>query len=87
MGGCGITGERPMSKSSDSSDPFDADWFRYFMSPFAVVLWGTALICDLIYPFVFAQIRESERVLPDGRKVAGDSVNIDKKRVSFDKSR
>jgi len=55
------------------------------MSPFAVVLWVTALICDLIYPFFFAQIRKSERVLPDGRKVASDSITVYKKRVSFDK--
>lgn len=59
--------------------------YEYFMNPFAVVLWVTALICDLIYPFVFAQIRKSERILLDGRKVAGDSVNSGKKRVSFDK--
>lgn len=57
------------------------------MSPFAVVLWVTALISDLIYPFAFAQIRKSERVLPDGRKVAGDNINVDKKRVSIDKAR
>jgi hypothetical protein len=57
------------------------------MSPFAVVLWVTALISDLIYPFLFAQIRKSERVLPDGRKVAGDNINVDKKRVSIDKAR
>ena len=50
------------------------------MSPFAVVLWVTALISDLIYPFVFAQIRNSERVLQDGRKVAFDNNNIDKPR-------
>jgi hypothetical protein len=56
------------------------------MSPFAVVLWVTALISDLIYPFVFAQIRKSERVLPDGRKVAGDN-NVDKKKFSIDKAR
>jgi hypothetical protein len=55
------------------------------MNPFAVVLWVTALVCDLIYPFVFAQIRKSERILLDGRKVAGDSVNSGKKRLSFDK--
>lgn len=57
------------------------------MSPFAVVLWGTALISDLIYPFVFEQTRRSERVLPDGRRVAGDSIRVDKKRTSFDKIR
>ncbi|TVY18345.1 Terpene cyclase andB [Lachnellula arida] len=44
---------------------------EYFMSPFGIFLWGTALVCDLIYPFVFAEIRKTEEVLPDGRKVAG----------------
>jgi hypothetical protein len=57
------------------------------MSPFAVVLWGTALISDLIYPFVFAQTKRSEKILPDGRKVAGDSISGDKKSISFDKIR
>jgi hypothetical protein len=57
------------------------------MSPFAVVLWVTALISDLIYPFVFAQIRKSERLLPDGRKVAGDSISGNRKRTSIDKAR
>jgi hypothetical protein len=51
------------------------------MSPFAVALWVTALICDLVYPIIFAQVRKTERLLPDGRRV----VNIDKKRVTFDK--
>lgn len=61
------------------------DLIRYFMSSFSIVLWGTALLCDLIYPFLFAQIRKSERVLPDGRKIPGESISVDKKRVSFDK--
>jgi hypothetical protein len=52
------------------------------MSPFAVVLWFTALLCDLIYPFVFARIRKSEKVLADGRKVAADGVHISWKKVS-----
>lgn len=41
------------------------------MSPFGVFLWGTALVCDLIYPFVFAEVRRTEEVLPDGSKMAG----------------
>jgi hypothetical protein len=44
---------------------------EYFMSPFAVLLWATALVCDVVYPFIFAQIRKSEKVLEDGRKIAG----------------
>ena len=70
---------------SASSYLFNANLLRYFMSPFAVVLWITALVCDLVYPFVFAQTRKTERLLPDGRRIAGDSVNFDKKRVTFDK--
>jgi hypothetical protein len=52
------------------------------MSPFAVVLWGTALICDLIYPIVFTRIRASEKVLADGRKVASDGVHMNEKKDS-----
>ncbi|KAH6669556.1 hypothetical protein B0J14DRAFT_546718 [Halenospora varia] len=43
----------------------------YFMSPLGIFLWGTGLACDLIYPFVFAHFKKTERVLPDGSKVAG----------------
>jgi hypothetical protein len=46
---------------------------EYFMSPFGIFLWGTALVCDLIYPFVFAEVRRTEEVLPDGSKMAGTS--------------
>jgi hypothetical protein len=46
---------------------------EYFMSPFGVFLWGTALACDLVYPFVFAEVRKTEEVLPDGSKLAGGS--------------
>lgn len=44
---------------------------EYFMSPFGIFLWGTALVCDLIYPFVFAEVRKTEDVLEDGSKMAG----------------
>jgi len=86
MLGYGTIGERLMSKSAEPlTGTKNADLLRYFMSPFAVALWVTALICDLVYPIIFAQVRKTERLLPDGRRVAGDSVNIDKKRVTFDK--
>ena len=44
---------------------------EYFLSPFAIFLWCTGLVCDLIYPFVFYHIRKTEKVLPDGKKVRG----------------
>ena len=47
---------------------------EYFMSPFGIALWGTGLACDLVYPFVFYQIRKRETVLPDGSKAPGLKV-------------
>lgn len=58
------------------------DAHEYFMSPFGIFLWGTALVCDLVYPFVFAQVRKTEKILPDGSKVAGaSSLNPNGKKV------
>lgn len=34
---------------------------------------GTSLICDLSYPFLLAHVKKTERVLPDGTVVAGNS--------------
>jgi len=48
---------------------------EYFMSPFSVFLWMTSLLCDCLYPFVLWQVRKTERILEDGRKVSGDAVN------------
>jgi hypothetical protein len=55
---------------------------EYFMNPFAVLLWATALVCDVAYPFVFAQIRKSEKVSEDGRKIAGFRGTADQKKDS-----
>lgn len=44
---------------------------EYVMNPFAVLMWITALVADLVYPFAFAAVRKTERVAPDGRKIAG----------------
>jgi hypothetical protein len=49
---------------------------EYFMTPFAIFLWGSALVCDLIYPFVFYRIRKTERVLADGSKVPAGKVEF-----------
>ncbi|KAK3496250.1 hypothetical protein B0T13DRAFT_400707 [Neurospora crassa] len=38
----------------------------FVFSPFAVFLWGTSLVCDIMYPFVLWQVRRSEVLLPDG---------------------
>ena len=50
------------------------------MNPFAVLLCATALVCDLMYPFIFASIRKSEKVLEDGRKIAGFRGILDQKK-------
>ncbi len=49
---------------------------EYFMSPFGVFLWGTGLVCDLVYPFFFYQIRKTEKVLPDGSRVRGGEKRL-----------
>jgi hypothetical protein len=41
------------------------------MNPFAVLLWITALLADVVYPFVLVRVRKTERVLGDGRRIAG----------------
>lgn len=45
----------------------------YVGSRLAVFLWGVAIACDLIYPFVLRSVRRSELVLPDGRLAAAGS--------------
>lgn len=45
---------------------------EYFMSPFALFLWVTSLICDCIYPYVLWQVQRTEKTLESGRKVRGD---------------
>lgn len=42
---------------------------EYFMSPFALFLWVSSVICDCVYPYALWRIKKTERVLPDGRKV------------------
>jgi hypothetical protein len=56
-------------------DPLFMWWYwpsahAYMVEPLAISLWSSALLCDLIYPFVLRQVRASERMLPDGRLVS-----------------
>ncbi|ORY58490.1 uncharacterized protein BCR38DRAFT_447456 [Pseudomassariella vexata] len=46
----------------------------YFLHPLGVFMCGLSLLCDLSYPFLLWQVRRTERMLPDGRLVAGDVV-------------
>lgn len=46
----------------------------YFMSPFALFLWVSSLICDCIYPYALWVIKSTEHVLKDGRKLAGNNM-------------
>lgn len=45
----------------------------YFTNPFALLLGAVGFLADAVYPFVFAHVRRTERVLSDGRKVSGES--------------
>lgn len=51
------------------------------MNPFAILLWGTALVSDLMYPFVFGYFRRTEKVGLDGRKFAADVVAVKEKKT------
>lgn len=46
---------------------------EYVMMPFAIFLCGTALVYDLAYSFVLSSVKATELVLPNGRKVSGES--------------
>ncbi len=58
------------------------DWYfwreahEYFMSPFALFLWVTSLICDCVYPYALWRIKKkTEEVLGDGRKSPRNKMN------------
>ena len=54
-------------------------WWReaneYVMSPFAIFLCVIGFGCDLAYGAVLWQVKKTERVLEDGRKVRGESID------------
>lgn len=47
------------------------EMYEYFVNPLAVVLCLVGLASDAVYPFVFAHVRTTERVLLDGRRIPG----------------
>ena len=63
------------------------EWFfwreahEYFMSPFAIFLWGTSFTCDGVYAYALWRVQKTELVLEDGRKVAGDLLQYPDKKV------
>ena len=57
----------------------------YVVSGPAVLLWGPAILCDLIYPFVLHRVRQTERVLPDGRVARGDGTGVKPATLGDDK--
>lgn len=42
----------------------------FFLNPLGIFLCGTALLCDMVYPFALWQVRKTEVALPDGRLVS-----------------
>jgi hypothetical protein len=73
----GIWGSRMMGSVFGLYGNYAWGWYmwreahEYFLNPFSIFMWVTCLVCDLVYPFVFAAFKKTEKVLPDGRKVAG----------------
>ncbi|ROV91976.1 hypothetical protein VSDG_07587 [Cytospora chrysosperma] len=42
----------------------------YFVNPLGIFICGTALLCDVLYPFALWHVRRTEVILPDGRIVS-----------------
>lgn len=43
----------------------------YFVNPLGIFIFGTALLCDLLYPFALWHVRRTEVILADGRIISG----------------
>ncbi|KAJ3527140.1 hypothetical protein NM208_g10851 [Fusarium decemcellulare] len=46
----------------------------FVFHPLGIFFIGTSVFCDLLYPFLLAHVRMTEKILPDGTVVAGDVV-------------
>jgi hypothetical protein len=53
---------------------------EYVLTPFSIFLCGTALLCDLAYPFVLASVLKTELVLPTGRNANVERNNTIKEK-------
>jgi hypothetical protein len=58
------------------------DWYfwreahEYIMTPFAMFLWITSMVCDCVYPYALWQIQKVEIVLANGRKVQAKDLAV-----------
>jgi len=48
----------------------------YVITPFACVLLATSLVADVVFAFVFARVRKTEVILPDGRRIARSKAEV-----------
>ncbi|KAG9256597.1 uncharacterized protein F5Z01DRAFT_671855 [Emericellopsis atlantica] len=51
----------------------------FVLQPASCTIVGVTMICDLIYPFVLAQVQATEEVLPDGTVIAPWDARASKK--------
>ncbi|EEU42865.1 uncharacterized protein NECHADRAFT_95821 [Fusarium vanettenii 77-13-4] len=52
----------------------------FVFHPLGLFFVGTAVVCDLLYPFLLAYVRSTERILPDGTVMAGETfAEVEKK--------
>lgn len=42
----------------------------YFVNPLGIFICGTALLCDILYPFVLWKVKQTEVILQDGRIIS-----------------
>jgi len=55
---------------------------EYFMSPFAIFLWATGFVCDILYGYALWHIQKTETVMEDGRKISRNAMVKDDKKMS-----
>jgi len=51
----------------------------FVLQPASCTIVGVTMICDLIYPFVLAQVQATEEMLPDGTIIAPWDARASKK--------
>ncbi|KAI1089682.1 hypothetical protein F5B19DRAFT_485063 [Rostrohypoxylon terebratum] len=52
----------------------------YFVHPMSIFIGGLSLICDLVYPLVLWHVRQTERVMADGRLIGAYMLEKEKER-------
>ncbi|KAK8105423.1 hypothetical protein PG999_008782 [Apiospora kogelbergensis] len=53
----------------------------YWTLPMSIFMCGLSFACDVAYPFVLWRVRQTEKMLPDGRLIGAHESELDKAKV------